>query len=68
MRIRLKEWILTVLAFIGFFYLYSLFSYIGVQDFIEDGVLKEYFNSSAWHIEIIVTSILFGSLFIIINK
>lgn len=68
MRIKWREWLFTIFAFIFFFYLYSLFSYLGLQDFIEDGVLKEYFNSNAWHLEIIITSILFGTLFILINK
>jgi adenylate cyclase len=59
---------MIVMAFIAFFYLYSLFSYFGVENFIEDGLIKEYFNSHAWHIEILFGGILFGTLFILINR
>jgi len=57
-----------VATFIIFFYLYSLFSYIGIQDFIQDGVLRDYFETNAWHLEIVLTGILFGTLFILINR
>ena len=68
MRFKLTEWFLIVSTFILFFYLYSLYSYIGIQDFVKDGVLKAYFETNAWHLEIILTGILFGSLFILINR
>lgn len=68
MKIKLKEWLLTVSAFTFSFYLYALFSYLGIKDFIEEGALKAYFSSNAWHLEIIFTSILFGTLFILINQ
>lgn len=68
MRINIKEWLLIVSAFILFFYLYSLFSYFGIEDFIKDGALKDYFDTYVWHLEIIVTGVLFGTLFILINQ
>ncbi|MCU4156910.1 adenylate/guanylate cyclase domain-containing protein [Carboxylicivirga sp. A043] len=68
MKLKLKEWLLTVGAFTFFFYLYALFSYLGLKDFIEEGALKNYFRSNAWHLEIVFTSVLFGTLFIFINR
>lgn len=68
MRFNLKEWLFIVSAFIIFFYLYSLYSYFGIQDFIKEGVLHDYFDTNAWHLEIILTGILFGTLFILINR
>ena len=68
MRTKIKEWLFIVSAFIFFFYLYSLFSYFGIEDFIEDGLLKDYFNSNVWHLEITITGVLFGTLFVLINR
>ncbi len=68
MRIRFKEWFLTVLAFIIIFYMFSLFSYFGVENFIKDGVIKDYFESNIWHLEVIFSGILLGTLFILIDQ
>ena len=68
MRINLNELVFTILAFIFFFYLYVIFSYFGMEDFIQVGVLKDYFNSNVWHLEILIGGILFGTLFILINR
>ena len=68
MRINLKEWVLTVSAFTASFYLYSLFSYFGVENLIQEGLIKEYFDSNVWHLEVIIAGILFGTLFILINR
>jgi adenylate cyclase len=48
--------------------MYTLFSYFGVKDFIQDGVIKEYFDSNVWHLEILFSGTLFGILFILINR
>ena len=68
MKTALKKWLLTVFAFMIFFYLYSLFSYFGIEHFIQNDLIRDYFDSSAWHIEILMGAVLFGSLFIAINK
>ena len=62
------RWILTILSFIISLYLYTVFSYFGVEDFIGEGILKEYFDSNVWHLEILLAGILFGILFILINR
>ncbi len=68
MRLNLREWLIIILSFIIVLYMYTLFSYFGVEDFIQAGVLKEYFDSNVWHLEIIFSGILFGILFILINQ
>ena len=68
MKTALKKWLVIVLAFIVFFYLYSLFSYFGVENFFQNSLIKDYFDSNAWHIEILFGGVLFGTLFILINR
>ena len=68
MKVRIGEWFFTISAFIVSFYLYSLFSYFGIRQFFKESVLSEYFETNLWHVEIIVIGILFGSLFVIINR
>jgi adenylate cyclase len=68
MRIKLGEWVVIILSFIIILYLYTIFSYFGIEDFIQEGVLKDYFNSNVWHLEVIISGILFGVLFILINR
>lgn len=68
MKTVFKKWLIIVFVFILFFYLYSLFSYFGVAKFIQNGLIKEYFDSNAWHIEIFVAGFLFGALFLLINR
>ena len=48
--------------------MYTLFTYFGIEDFIQAGVLKTYFDSNIWHLEVIFTGILLGILFILINQ
>ena len=67
MKLRLKNWLFLVLAFMAFFYLFTLFSYIGISDYIESGIIKDYFASGAWHIEILFGGVLFGTLFLLIE-
>jgi adenylate cyclase len=68
MKTEFKKWLITVFAFICFFYLYSLFSYFGIEHFVQNSLIKTYFDSNAWHIEILVAGVLFGTLFTLINR
>lgn len=68
MKTEIIKWLIIVLAFMFFFYLYSLFSYFGVENFFKEELIKEYFDSNAWHIEILFGGVLFGTLFILINR
>ena len=68
MRVRLREWIITILAFVAAFYTFALYSYFGIEDFVKDGELKQYFDSRIWHLEVWLGGILFGSLFVLVNQ
>lgn len=68
MRIKLTNWIVTIASFIMALYLYAIFSYFGIKDFIQEGVLKDYFNSNVWHLEVLFSGGLLGILFILINR
>lgn len=68
MRPNWKEYVLIVIAFIFSGYLYSLFSYWSVANFIISNSLSTYFETPLWHVEVILVGLLFGSLYIGINK
>ncbi len=68
MSIKLREGVFIILAFIAVLYLYAIFVYFGMVDFLKDGVLKDYFRSNVWHVEVILSATLFGTLFILINS
>ncbi len=68
MRLKLREWLLTILAFIIVLYMFSLCWYFGVENFIQEGAIKDYFDSNVWHLEVIFSGILLGTLFILIDQ
>lgn len=68
MSFKIREWLITVLLFIIVLYMYSLFSYFGVENFIQEGAIKDYFDSNVWHIEVILSGLLLGTLFILIDQ
>ncbi|NNF33793.1 MAG: adenylate/guanylate cyclase domain-containing protein [Saprospiraceae bacterium] len=68
MNLKLREWIFTIGAFIIALYLYSLFSYFGIKEFLKENLLTDYFDSGVWHIEVILGGLFLGVLFILVNK
>ena len=68
MRLITRERFIIILSFIIAVYLYTLFSYFGVESYIQAGVLKDYFDSNVWHLEVVLVGILLGILFILINQ
>jgi len=68
MKSKFTEWLLIVLAFILSLYLYTLFSFFGVRMFIQNNIISEYFDSNIWHLEVLFSGTLLGSLFIFINQ
>ena len=67
-NLKLWNWLGTIGAFIAALYAYTLFSYFGVANLIKKGVIKEYFDSQVWHVEVILGGTLFGTLFILIHR
>ena len=68
MALKVREWLIIVLAFIVVLYMYSLFSYFGVENYIKDSAIKDYFDSNIWHLEVILSGVLLGILFILIDQ
>jgi adenylate cyclase len=58
----------TAAAFTGAVYLYYLVAFWGVRDFFIEGSLKDYMTSSAVHVELLMTGLLFGGLIGVINR
>ena len=67
MRLKLRDWLITILAFIIVLYMFTLFSYFGVENFIQEGLIKDYFDSNVWHVEVLLAGVLLGTLFILID-
>ena len=68
MGLKLREWLITILAFVIVLYMYSILSYFGVEHLIQEGEIKDYFDSNVWHLEVIFAGILLGTLFILIDQ
>jgi adenylate cyclase len=68
MKNNIRQWFLIILTFTVALYIYAVFSYFSIENFVEEGILKDYFDSQAWHIEVIVASIMFGTLFVLIDQ
>ena len=64
LSIPVKEWLFVIGAWLFFFYLYS---YWGIQDFIKEGVMRDYLFSWQVHIEISLQAILFGMLYNLVD-
>lgn len=68
MSLKIREWLITIVVFIIALYLFTLFSYFGVENFIQQGAIKDYFNSNIWHLEVVIAGIVLGTLFILIDQ
>ena len=66
-RILYAEWIFVIIYWIVVFYLYYIYIFWGYGHLFTDNILRQYFDSSYIHIEILVQSILFGISFNLIN-
>ena len=66
-RIIFKEWLFVIAAWIGILYLFIFISYWGLRHLLKESALTEYLDSGYIHLEILMTAIIFGALFAIIN-
>ena len=66
-RIQVKEWLFVIIALIGILYLFIYISYWGPRHLLRESELTVYLDSGYIHLEILLTAIIFGSLFAIIN-
>jgi len=66
-KIIFKEWLFVIAAWVGILYLFIFISYWGLRHLLKESALTEYLDSGYIHLEIIMTAIIFGALFAIIN-
>ena len=66
-KIIFKEWLFVIGAWVGILYLFIFISYWGLRHLLKESPLTEYLDSGYIHLEIIMTAIIFGALFAIIN-
>jgi adenylate cyclase len=66
-KIIFKEWLFVIAAWIGILYLFIFISYWGLRHLLKESVITEYLDSGYIHLEILMTAIIFGALFAIIN-
>lgn len=67
-RLVLRETAFTVVAFMVAVYLLYVVAVWGMQDFLEEGPLKEYVTNPAVHVELLLSGLLFGGLVGLINR
>jgi len=67
-KIIFKEWLFIITAWIGILYLLVFISYWGVRHLLKENAITEYLDSGYIHLEILMTAIIFGALFAIINS
>jgi adenylate cyclase len=65
--IPVQEWLIVIAAWLFLFYVYFLISYWGVQDFIKQGLIRDYMFSWQVHIEISTQAIVFGMLYNLVD-
>ncbi|MHA1989214.1 MAG: adenylate/guanylate cyclase domain-containing protein, partial [Promethearchaeota archaeon] len=59
--------VFIIFAWIGILYLFIFISYWGLRHLLKESALTEYLDSGYVHLEILMTAIIFGALFAIIN-
>jgi adenylate cyclase len=66
-RIFLKKWALSVLAWMLIVYFYCFLTIFGLKQFFLQSPITEYFYSGFVHLEVLLTGLIFGTLFVWIN-
>jgi len=68
MNAKLGEWTVTVTTFIGAIYFYLIIAYYGVEEYFLEGPMKDYLNSNVVHLEVFISGIFLGILFVLIKQ
>jgi adenylate cyclase len=66
-KILYQEWFFVIFAWLIIFYLYYFVAYWGMQDLLEEGVIREYLFSWHAHLEVSLQAVLFGMLFNVVG-
>ena len=67
-KILSREWPYVVLAWVLLMYLYFFLTFWSLRDFLTEGVITEYSQSWAAHLEIVMAGLLFGLLFCVVDS
>lgn len=67
-KILIKEWGIITLGWILIMYFYNLITVWGLKHLMKENAITEYFDSGYIHYELWIQGILFGSLFMLIDK
>ena len=62
-----KIWAFYIVVWISLFYLFYFFAFFGLSDWLREGFIRDYFSSWKPHLELLMTGIVFGFLFGVIN-
>ncbi|RKY90984.1 MAG: hypothetical protein DRQ13_11960 [Ignavibacteriae bacterium] len=66
-KIIFKEWLFIITAWIGILYLLVFISYWGIRHLLKENAITEYLDSGYIYLAILMTAIIFGVIFAIIN-
>ena len=66
-KIIFKEWAFIILAWIGLLYFLVFISFWGIRHILKENQITKYVDSGYIHLEILMTAIIFGALFAVIN-
>ena len=66
-KIIFKEWAFIILAWIALLYFLVFITFWGIRHLLKENQITEYVDSGYIHLEILMTAIIFGALFAVIN-
>ena len=66
-RILFKEWLFIIVGWVIILYFLVFITYWGLRHLMKESALTEYLDTGYVHLEIFMTAIIFGSLFLVIN-
>ncbi|NND08684.1 MAG: adenylate/guanylate cyclase domain-containing protein [Saprospiraceae bacterium] len=63
-----NEWLLSVMAWIAIVYFYALLTVFGFKGYFEQNPITEYMYSGFFHLEVVLTGVILGTLFTAVNR
>jgi len=64
----LKRWILSVAVWTGIVYFYTFMNVFSFEQYFKQSPITDYIFSSYFHLEIVLTGLILGSLFLLIHR
>lgn len=66
-KISYRQWLAIIIAWIVLIYLYFFWTFVGIKDLLQEGIVKDYLSSWRIHLEILMSATFFGFLFALIH-